>query len=180
MVSAADNVTGLTGLTLTTETSKPGTTSFSTPMPPPPVTELGYGWYDVLFFPTETDTLGDLAVHITAPGAVPSDFILQVVPDDFGQAPTGEENAQSVLQSVVLTIDEPSLRIIEAGTNSPIASLTLKQLLTGLLTTSIGDRDGVGTKTITGTIPGVSGVSVEVTRVSSSKLEATVVLPPAL
>ena len=45
----------------------------------PTVTERGSGWYSLALTASHTDTLGDLALHITASSADPADLVRQVV-----------------------------------------------------------------------------------------------------
>lgn len=75
MVDAADHITGKTGLTLTITASKDGAAFASIS---PTVTERGSGWYSVALTAAHTDTLGDLALHVTAAGADPADMVLLV------------------------------------------------------------------------------------------------------
>lgn len=75
MVDSTDHVTGKTGLTLTITASKDGAAFASIS---PTVTELANGWYKVALTSSHTDTVGDLALHITGTGADPSDFPCQV------------------------------------------------------------------------------------------------------
>jgi hypothetical protein len=70
-----DHITGKTGLTLTITASKAGAAFGSIT---PTVTELVNGWYALALTASHTDTLGDLAFHITASGADPTDLVLQV------------------------------------------------------------------------------------------------------
>jgi hypothetical protein len=78
LIDSADHVTGKTGLTLTLAASKDGA-AFATITPT--VTELSYGFYKLALTSTHTDTLGDLALHVTATGADPTDTVYQVVAD---------------------------------------------------------------------------------------------------
>jgi hypothetical protein len=78
MTDSADHVTGKTGLTLTITANKDGAAFASIA---PAVTERGDGWYSVALTAAHTDTLGDLALHITAAGADPTDLVWQVVLD---------------------------------------------------------------------------------------------------
>ncbi len=75
MTDAADHVSGKTGLTLTITASKAGGSFASIS---PTVTELSSGWYKVALTSSHTDTLGDLALHITGSGADPTDLLMQV------------------------------------------------------------------------------------------------------
>lgn len=75
MVDSADHITGKTGLTLTITASKDGGAFGSIS---PTVTERGNGWYSVALTASHTDTLGDLALHITGAAADPADMVLLV------------------------------------------------------------------------------------------------------
>jgi len=76
MVDSTDHVTGKTGLTLTITASKAGGAFASIT---PTVTERGSGWYSLALTTSHTDTLGDLAVHVTGTAADPADFLLSIV-----------------------------------------------------------------------------------------------------
>jgi len=76
MTDSTDHVTGKTGLTLTITASKDGAAFASIT---PTVTELSNGWYKLALTTSHTDTLGDLALHITATGADPTDLVRQVL-----------------------------------------------------------------------------------------------------
>lgn len=75
MTDSSDHLTGKTGLTLTITASKAGGAFASIT---PTVTERSNGWYDLSLTTSHTDTLGDLALHITGTGADPSDLVAQV------------------------------------------------------------------------------------------------------
>lgn len=81
LADSSDHITGKTGLTLTIKVSKDGGAFASIT---PTVTELGDGWYNLALTTTHTNTLGDLAFHITATGADPCDFKLPVEVDRTG------------------------------------------------------------------------------------------------
>ena len=83
MTDSADHVTGKTGLTLTITASKAGA-AFSSISPT--VTERGNGWYSLDLTTGHTDTDGDLAIHISASGADPTDLACQVF--STGLSPT--------------------------------------------------------------------------------------------
>jgi hypothetical protein len=75
MVQSDDHVTGATGLTLTITASKAGAAFASiTPI----VTERGNGWYAIALTAVHTDTLNDLALHITGAAADPLDVLYDV------------------------------------------------------------------------------------------------------
>lgn len=75
MVDSADHVTGKTGLTLAISASKDGAAFASIS---PTVTERGDGWYALALTASDTDTLGDLALHVTGTAADPADLVLLV------------------------------------------------------------------------------------------------------
>ena len=66
MIDSTDRVTGKTGLTLTVTVSMDGGAFGAIA---PVVTERGDGWYSVALTASDTDTVGDLALHITGAGA---------------------------------------------------------------------------------------------------------------
>lgn len=76
MTDAADHVTGATGKTLTITASKDGGAFASIT---PTVTERGTGWYNLALTTTHTNTLGDLALHVTASGCDPTDLLARIV-----------------------------------------------------------------------------------------------------
>jgi hypothetical protein len=76
MVDETDHVTGLAGLTLAIDLSKDGG-GFAAISPT--VTEVDVGWYKVALTASHTDTLGDLVLHVTAPGADSAEVLCQVV-----------------------------------------------------------------------------------------------------
>jgi hypothetical protein len=75
MVQASDHITGLAGLTLTITASKDGAAFAGIA---PTVTDLGNGWYNVALTASHTDTLGDLALHVTGAAADPADMVILV------------------------------------------------------------------------------------------------------
>ena len=76
LVSSTDHVVGVTGATLTITASKDGAAFASIS---PTVTERGNGWYNMALTTAHTDTLGDLALHISATGADPADILCSIV-----------------------------------------------------------------------------------------------------
>lgn len=90
MTQSADHVTGLTGATLTITASKDGGAFGSIS---PTVTERGSGWYSLALTASHTDTLGDLALHITAASADPTDLVRQVVAALPGEAISAADTA---------------------------------------------------------------------------------------
>ncbi len=83
MTDSTDRVSGKSGLTLTITASKDGAAFASIT---PTVTDLGSGWYNLAMTTSHTDTLGDLALHITGSGADPTDLLIQIVAYDFANA----------------------------------------------------------------------------------------------
>lgn len=83
MADAADHVTGKTGLTLTVSASKNGGAFQAIS---PLVTERGDGWYNLALGASVMDTLGDLALHITAAGADPTDLVCRVIAADLASS----------------------------------------------------------------------------------------------
>lgn len=81
LVQSADHVSGLTGATPTVNLSKAGATFGAAGGT---VTELANGWYKIALTTTDTNTLGDLAYHITATSGDPTDFTDQVILLDLG------------------------------------------------------------------------------------------------
>src|SRR3989442_2598762 len=84
MIDSADHITGKAGLTLTITASKDAAAFAAIT---PTVTELANGWYKLALTTAHTDTLGDLALHITSAGADPTDVLDQVVLDLFPTFP---------------------------------------------------------------------------------------------
>lgn len=76
MTDSADHVSGKASLTLTVTASKDGAAfaSISTT-----VTDRGSGWYNLALAAGDTNTLGDLALHVTAAGADPTDLACRIV-----------------------------------------------------------------------------------------------------
>ena len=75
MVDSTDHITGKAGLTLTITASKDGAAFAGIA---PTVTDRGNGWYNVALTASHTDTLGDLALHITGAAADPADMVILV------------------------------------------------------------------------------------------------------
>lgn len=90
MTQAADHVTGLTGATLTITLSKDGAAFGGIS---PTVTERGSGWYLVALAGADTDTQGDIVLHVTAAGGDPTDIRGQVFAKVPGDAVALEADA---------------------------------------------------------------------------------------
>lgn len=101
MTDSTDHISGKTGLTLTITASKDGGSFASIS---PTVTELSNGWYKLALTSAHTDTLGDLAFHITGTGADPTDFLMQVVAYDWTSATSlGLSNLDTTVSSRLAT-----------------------------------------------------------------------------
>lgn len=91
MVDSADHVSGKTGLTPAVALSKNGG-AFGAASGA--VTELANGWYSFAANATDRDTLGELAIHISADGADPTDLLYVIVEfDPFDVAEPGDAMA---------------------------------------------------------------------------------------
>jgi hypothetical protein len=88
MVDSSDHVTGKTGLTVTVTVSKDGGAFGAAGGT---VTEISSGWYKIALTTTDTNTVGDIALHCTSTGADPTDIRDQVsarLPDDLAYPAT--------------------------------------------------------------------------------------------
>lgn len=120
MVQSADHVTGATGLTLSISLSKDGG-AFS--VIAPTVTERSNGWYSIALTTSHTDTLGDLALQITASGADPSSVLGQVIAANLNDAvDLGLSNLDATISSRMATFTLPtnfsSMEISAGGVGS--------------------------------------------------------------
>jgi hypothetical protein len=79
MVDSFDHISPKTGLTPSVQISKAGGSFASAGGT---VAEIGNGWYKITLSTTDTNTLGPLAFYITATGADPVSFSIQVVAFD--------------------------------------------------------------------------------------------------
>jgi hypothetical protein len=106
MTDEDNHVDGLPGLTLAIAASKDGGAFAAIT---PTVTDRGDGWYALALTAAHTDTPGELALHITATGADPTDKLYEVGPApahvvdfddalglDAGEIPTASETADAV------------------------------------------------------------------------------------
>ena len=81
LVQSSDHLTGLTGATAAVTLSKAGGSFASAGGT---ITEVANGFYKIALTTTDTNTLGDLAFHITATSADPTDFVDQVTANILG------------------------------------------------------------------------------------------------
>jgi hypothetical protein len=77
MVQSVDHVSGLTGASPIVQLSKAGGLMATAGATIAEVTG-GNGWYKASLTTTDTNTLGDLAFHVTATSGDPTDFVDQV------------------------------------------------------------------------------------------------------
>lgn len=101
MVDETDHVSGLAGLTLTITASKNGAAFASIS---PTVTDRGDGWYNLALTASHTDTLGDLALHVTSTGADPTDALDEVLVDL-----PGAEYATVIADSIATLGSRPTI-----------------------------------------------------------------------
>lgn len=159
MTDSTDHITGKASLTLTITASKDGAAFASIS---PTVTDLGSGWYKLALTTAHTDTLGDLAIHITSTGADPTDLCCQVqliltsVATILGKMPTNY-----VMGSSVLTDKDDEIDAIKAKTDnlpaSPAAegSVTARPTLAQIEASTVLAKDSTVAKeaTLTTKIP---------------------------
>ena len=118
MVDSTDHVTGKTGLTLTITASKDGAAFASIS---PTVTERGNGWYNVALTASHTDTLGDLALHITGTAADPADMVLLV------EAGATDADVSTRLASAGYTApDNATISAIAGYVDTEVAAIKVK------------------------------------------------------
>jgi len=79
MVDSTDHISPKTGLTPSVQISKAGGTFAAAGGT---VAEIGNGWYKITLSTTDTNTLGALSFYITATGADPVSFHIQIVAFD--------------------------------------------------------------------------------------------------
>lgn len=121
MISAADNKTGLTGLTVFTLELSKGAGALATVSRT--VTAIGKGLYKVELTAADFDTAGDCALHVEAAGANQCDRFLNVRPSTVLRRFTATAGAAS---SITLDVGAPTtvdfylgaLVVIVAGTGA--------------------------------------------------------------
>ncbi len=150
MTDSADHVAGKAGLTLTITASKDGAAFASIS---PTVTERGNGWYNLALTTSHTDTLGDLAIHVTATGADPTDLLCRVsarVVDDV--LPTASYTApDNALIAATAAYVDTEVAAIKAKTDNLPASPAAAgdaMALTGAAVDAILDEAVEGTYTL--------------------------------
>jgi hypothetical protein len=121
LVQTSDHLSGLTGATPAVTLSKAGSTFASAGGT---VTEVSSGWYKIALTTTDTNTVGDLAYHITATSGDPTDFTDQVSATILGD--TLSANVLSWNGAGVATPNVSGVPIVDMkytlGTISPAAA----------------------------------------------------------
>jgi hypothetical protein len=133
LVEATSHITGLPGATLTITSSKDGLAFAAIT---PTVTDLGNGWYSLALTSAHTDTLGDLALHVTATSADPADLVLLIE--------GGATDADSSLIAKILRnklISDPTTGIMTLYDDDSVTPYLTAQLY----------KDAAGTTTYNGT-----------------------------
>lgn len=119
MVDVADHLSPKTGITPTVNISKAGG-SFAAAGGV--VAEIANGWYKITLTTTDTNTLGDLAFHITGTGADPTQFRDEVVAVNFEDSVrlglTALPNANAAASGGLATVDASNAVKVQSGTGA--------------------------------------------------------------
>lgn len=158
MVDETDHVSGLAGLTLTITASKNGGAFASVS---PTVTDRGNGWYSLALTTSHTDTLGDLALHITSTGADPTDLVDEVLVQLPGELTAADVLTQASAALTATVADS----VPTVGTRPSIAQgilmltrfLMTKRIVSGL-TVSVTKEDN-STESMTFTLDAIPPAS---------------------
>lgn len=190
-VDETDHITGLAGLTLTITASKDGAAFASIS---PTVTDRGNGWYNIALTSSHCDTLGDLAIHATATGADPIDFVVNVIaaPAVAGDAMDLVNNAIDAAAMASTGADEivdrfwlnaTSIQLAsdagDAATDAAAASASAASVDTKLTSTRAGYLDNLSSGAVA-TLASLTSVSSQVTAVESDTQDIQSRLPAAL
>ena len=167
MVSATDHITGLAGATLTINASKAGG-AFA--VITPTVTDRGNGWYSLALTAAHTDTLGDLALRITATGADPTDVLDQVTAQDPNVANVPANVVQ--VNGAAQTARDLGAQL-DAAVSSRMASFTLPANFAAMSLTAAGRVD-VGS--VSGTVQTARDLGGQLDAAISSRM-ASFTLP---
>lgn len=156
ITDSADHISGKTGLTLTIAASKDGAAFASIT---PTVTELSSGWYKLALTSSHTDTLGDLALHITATGADPTDVAMVVRANVLGDtlpaniiSAAGTAWASGAVTAASLATDagdEIAAAVFARAFSSAYGSYTFDQMVKLFAAVLLGKASGLGTTTAT-------------------------------
>lgn len=168
MVDSTDHVTGKTGLTLTITASKDGAAFASIS---PTVTERGSGWYSIALTSSHTDTLGDLALHITGTAADPSDLVILV------EGGNTDVDVSSRLASVSYTApDNASITTILSDTND-LQTRVPAALVGGRMDSSVG---AMAANTFTASALAADAVTEIQASILAATIEGSITLVQAL
>ena len=129
MIDNSDHLTGKASLTLTITASKDGAAFASIS---PTVTDRGSGWYNLALTTSHTDTLGDLALHITGTGADPSDVVAHVVVKLPGEDVT---IASGAITASTIAADAITAAKVASDVGAEIADAVWDELTSGHTTT---------------------------------------------
>ena len=127
MVQSSDHITGLTGATPAVTISKAGGSFASAGGT---VTEVSSGWYKIALTTTDTNTLGDLAYHITAASGDPTDFADQVAANILGDtlpANVTQWNGTNVSSPATAGIPDINVKNINNVSASSITTISANQ-----------------------------------------------------
>lgn len=190
MVLSSDHVTGASGLTLTVTISKDGAAFASIS---PVINDRGNGWYSVGLTSGNTDTLGDLAFHITASTADPCDLKLPVEAARTGIVATNnDKTGYSLTQAFPsnfssLSIDANGRVKVLTGITKNVAYSNFMFLMTdssthgpktglGSAVTATYSLDGSAFNAIAGAVSEVSGGWYKVNLLAAEVNGSTVAL----
>lgn len=167
MTDSADHVTGKASLTLTITASKDGGAFASIS---PTVTERGNGWYSLALTSSHTDTLGDLALHVTATGADPSDVREQIFAGLPGESVAVASIAAGAITAAAIATDAIDSDAIAASAVTEIQS----GLATGTdLATVDTVVDAIKAKTDSLTFTVAGNVDANIQYVNDTQIQGT-------
>lgn len=134
------------------------------------VTNKGNGQYR--FSPSAADIDGlQISYWFTAPDVIPVEKT--VVTDGH----VVSDIVAAVTSGTVITV-VPTSQILDRN-GDRVTAISLRDAIAVLLVGLLGDRAGLGTSSVTATMPGVENVRIEATRASNSAVEAAVTIPGA-
>lgn len=161
LVQSADHISALTGATPAVTISK---NSGAFAAAGGTVTEIANGWYNVAFTTTDTNTLGDLAVHVTATSGDPTDFADQVCANILGDtlpANTTQLAGQTVTAAAGVTFPSSvaSPTNITAGTITTVTNLTNAPTAGDFTSTMKTSLNASTPASVTGAVGSVTGLT---------------------
>lgn len=165
IVQSADHITGLTGATPTVTLSKAGAAFGAAGGT---VTEVANGYYKIAFTTTDTNTLGDLAVHVTAASGDPTDWVDQVCANILGDtlpANATQLAGQTVTAGAGVTFPSSiaSPTNITAGTITTTTNLTNAPTSGDFTATMKTSLNAATPASVTGSVASVTGAVGSVT-----------------